>query len=167
MTSRGQSIQFPPPLPSGPLIATETLKLVEFYQKEWQVVIDTQMHFNDLIIKFRTLTLTTFAALVGAALTVSKIATLTTVEMALLLAIPGVFWLTAALLDYFYYHRLLLGAVAQAAKFDSSRWLAELGMFGMTKSIQTHISPRASHSLLISYYALPLFVVLGVLLKWF
>src|SRR5262245_51481712 len=81
------------PIPSSPASATERLELLQLYQKEWQVVIDTQMHFNDLIIKFRTLTLTSFAALVGAALTVSKIATLTPVEIALLLVIPGVFWI--------------------------------------------------------------------------
>src|SRR5688572_9649785 len=132
-----------PPEPRATLTAEE-MKLLELYQREWQVVIGTQMHFNDLIIRFRTLTLATFAALVGAALTLTKTANLAPLEMTLLLAIPGVFWVTAWLLDYFYYHRLLLGAVAEAAKFDEAPWFVSLGMFGMTKAIRGHVTPTAA-----------------------
>ena len=47
-------------------------ELLEIYQKEWEINIQTQMHFNELIIKFRSVMLTAFITLFGAAIAVFK-----------------------------------------------------------------------------------------------
>ena len=166
---RGADLKGPVnPIPDTfPKLSTDEAKLLELYLTEWKVVIDTQMHFNDLIIRFRTLTLTTFAALVGAAITIAKTASLTEIELGILLGLPVVFWITAWLIDFFYYHRLLLGAVAEAKKFDQSPTLAKMGFFGMTDCIRAHAPPRSSRVLLVIYYALPLVASAAILLRWF
>jgi hypothetical protein len=111
--------------------------------------------------------MTTFAALVGAAITIAKIATLTDIELGMLLGLSAVFWISSGIIDFFYYHRLLLGAVAEAEKFDKTAWLAEKGFFGMTECIRIHAPPRTSRILLVVYYALPLVALASILLRWF
>jgi hypothetical protein len=156
------------PIPaSPPTLSADEIKILELYLSEWKVVIETQMHFNDLIIRFRTLTLTTFAALVGAAITIAKVALLTEIQLRVLLLLSAVFWISSALIDFGYYHRLLLGAVAEAEKFDKTAWLAEKGFFGMTECIRIHAPPRTSRILLVVYYALPLVALASILLWWF
>lgn len=155
------------PLPADlPQFSETEVKIVDLYMTEWKVIIETQMHFNDLIIRFRTLTLTTFAALVGAAITIGKAAALSQLELGILLWLPCMFWISAWVIDFFYYHRLLVGAVAEAAKFDEAPWFAQRGLFGMTACIRTHAPPARSRVLLLVYYVLPLLVLVG-LLWWF
>ena len=145
-------------------LSQEERQRIELHLQEWKVVIETQMHFNDLIIRFRQITLTTFAALTGAAVAVTKTVQLSDTAMVLLVALPTVFWLSAAALDLLYYHRLLIGAVNQAAKFDTSTWLGAHGFFGLTATISTQVTRVGSRRLVLVYYLLPFVVALGVLL---
>ena len=134
--------------------------LIERYLSEWKVVIETQMHFNDLIIRFRSITLTAFISMTGAALTLLKMEIFVD---NLLLLIPIVFWCTAGILDFCYYNRLLLGSVRQAKKFDQSKKMKELGLFGMTACIGSHVNSTATKFLVIAYYFFPVIAIIVII----
>lgn len=152
----------PDPLPT--IIDSERMAL-DLLQKEWLAVIQAQMHFNDLVIRFRSMTLTAFGAFVGAAVAIGQIANLSGVDRSIVLSLPVAFWIAAGLLDLGYYHRLLIGAVTQAAKFDDNAYLRELGLFGLTANIRNTVRPFTAKVLVILYYLVPL-VMVGTLVVW-
>lgn len=86
--------------------------------REWEKSIDTQMHFNDLIIRFRSIILSVFIAGLGFIYGISKQIPLVKKDTYILIGLALVFWICCFILDYFYYHKLLLGAVNHAKKFD-------------------------------------------------
>ena len=133
---------------------------LELIQKEWQAVIQVQMHFNDLIVRFRAMTLTAFGAFVGAAIAIQNITELTARDELIVRLLPIAFWTAAGILDLFYYHRLLLGSVAHAAKFDDNPDLRALGLFGLTTTIRNAVRPLTSRILVIIYYLVPLLIVI-------
>ena len=47
-------------------------KIIGHLLKEWEVIINTQMHFNDLILRFRSTILTVIATLTGAIFAIYK-----------------------------------------------------------------------------------------------
>jgi hypothetical protein len=148
------------PLPVDiPEIAEEQRKTIELYIKEWEVIIKSQMHFNDLIIRFRSFTLTGFIAFIGATVAVQKITPLKIDDFLLIISIIITLWITAFIIDFFYYHRLLLGAVSQAMKFDNSQKLKEYGFFGLSSCISDYVHPPASKLLVIIYYLFPLLMI--------
>ena len=77
-------------------------------------MIQMRMHFYDLIIRFRTTVLTVLVAFLGALAAAAKSENLglTQQDTKFLLCFPAAFWATAFVVDFCYYHRLLLGAVA-------------------------------------------------------
>jgi hypothetical protein len=144
-------------IPSAlPELTQEQAKVIDLYLREWQVVIQTQMHFNDLIIRFRSVALTSFVALAGAAVTVSNAFELDGAALGVVMVLPFIFWIAALAIDLFYYHELLLGAVAEAAKFDEAAWLSERGFFGLTKCIRNHATPRSARIMVLLFYFVPL-----------
>lgn len=163
-TERPSPPENPVPSPLPPVCAADRI-LVELLQREWQTVVQTQMHFNDLVIRFRSMTLTAFAALVGAAVALGQLTNLPERDKIIVMALPIAFWIAAGILDLGYYHRLLLGAVAQAAKFDGEPALASLGLFGMTARITRTVRPFTTAVLVISYYLVPLAIV-GSIIAW-
>ena len=83
-------------LPPEPGKVTEAQgRLLDLYLKEWQVVIQTQMHFNDLIVRFRSVALTSFVALTGAVITISHAQGMEGKPLTALRFMPLVFWTTA------------------------------------------------------------------------
>lgn len=124
------------------------------------------MHFNDLILRFRAITLTAFVTLIGAAVAIGKYFSLSESSLGwLILTLPVTLWSTAFIIDFFYYHRLLLGSVTEALKFDGSHKLKSYGLFGMTTCISEHVHPPASKALVALYYAIPVMVL--ILLSFF
>ena len=83
-----------------PQIGKYKLEIYQLYLREWEVIIKTQMHFNDLIIRFRGLTLAAFVALVGATIAAQKAMDLEKSEFLLILIIIGILWITAFILDF-------------------------------------------------------------------
>ena len=134
---------------------------MEHLKDEWKTTIDTQMHFNDLIIKFRSVVLSVFLTGLGVVFGLSKKMG-SNDNLYFILTIAFVFWICCFLLDYFYYQKLLLGAVKHAEKFDENEFFQKKGLFGLTKSISFEISGLLSKSLIWIFYILPL-VVLGIL----
>lgn len=149
------------PIPETfPTIQEPDFSMLNIYQKEWEIIIKTQMHFNDLILRFRGITLTAFITLVGATLTIQKFASLKKADVFLILIIILTLWLTAFIIDFFYYHRMLLGSVTQALKFDKSELFKRYGLFGMTSSISEYVRPSASKLIILLYYFVPSFMVI-------
>jgi hypothetical protein len=148
-------------------IAGQQLDILDRRLIEWNTVIQTQMHFNDLIIKFRSVALTTYVALIGGAIAVSRVLSLPLETFIFLLFLPAGFWASAFLLDYFYYHKLLLGSVAQARKFDNWKYAEVNGFFGLTKCISQHIRGPTSKQLVRLYYTIPIVLLVGVSSAWY
>ncbi len=164
--SRGEIRKPINPLPNeDPCLSEEDQGLLKLYMKEWETIIDTQMHFNDLILRFRSITLTSFLVLVGCAITIQEIAALEPAAFFIIIGILSILWLTAFIIDFGYYHRLLLGSVAQALKFDNNERLQRYGMFGLTTCISEHVHPPTSRILVFIYYFLPV-VGISVLFYW-
>ena len=164
--SRGPLKRPANPIPLDiPIINEGEQRIVQLYLQEWQVIIETQMHFNDLILRFRSIVLTAFVTLIGAAIAIQKVIFFSKSDLLLVLALPGVLWVTAFVIDFGYYHRLLMGSVAQALKFDDAGKLKEYGLFGLTSCISEHVHPPTSKVLVFIYYFIPL-ISLAVLTVW-
>jgi len=148
----------------SPKLSGHDKLLLEFYLKEWQVIIETQMHFNDLILRFRSITLTAFVTLIGAIVAIGKLGIIQPNSIQLLFLLVFILWATSFIIDYLYYHRLLLGSVKEASKYDDSKYSTSLGLFGITKSISHQVRPLTSKWLIIIYYALP---TIGMIIIYF
>ncbi|HUR62440.1 MAG TPA: hypothetical protein VM286_08780 [Candidatus Thermoplasmatota archaeon] len=115
--------------------------LASIAMAEWSKIIDVQQHFNDLILRFRTIVLTAFGA--GFSILVSVSGTISIGRHELLVVGIGLMalMLIAYIIDAGYYFRLLMGAVRAADKFDTSDLAQTKGMFGLTSSITkvTHL----------------------------
>ena len=111
-----------------PILSSNEARAIELYQNEWESVLETQRHFNNLIIKFRGSTLTGFIFLTGLAVTAEEL--LKGENTLAILSLIFFFWIATAILDLCYYHKLLLGAVEYADdKFDKHEWLKSKGFF--------------------------------------
>lgn len=140
-------------------LSEEEKNVVNCHLEEWKIIIQTQMHFNDLIIRFRSLILTAFITLIGATLALQKTERIEGNQVIEFLFLVLILWGTAFVLDFFYYHRLLLGSVAQALKFDNSDLAKRLGLFGLTTCISNVVHPPASKVMVILFYGLPALAV--------
>ncbi|MFC1480523.1 hypothetical protein ACFL5Y_03650 [Candidatus Omnitrophota bacterium] len=133
----------------------------------WKVAMDTQMHFNDLLIKMRTTVISIILAVFGGAAIALKDLKIPPVRIcdfdlrisAVVIIIGLVFLAAQAFLDIFYYFRLLLGAVDFTAQLDKKH-----NFFGLTKSIQKSIPPCWAYIVLIIYYVIPF--ALGIAAIW-
>ena len=121
--------------------------------------IETQMHFNDLIIRFRSIVLTAIVTLSGASIAFVETANLKNSDalFRMLIAALLIVWITAFILDLGYYHRLLIGSVNQALKFDNSDLGKKYGLFGLTTCIKNSVHPPASKKMIIIFYSIPAF----------
>jgi len=156
--------QIPTPLPS---FSDYEAKIIEIYQNEWRTIIQTQMHFNDLLVRLRTVTITALATLVGAAVAIIQIAKLRDGAAIVVFWAPWFIWLIVFVLDFFYYHRLLIGSVKAALKFDDNKFFQKQGLFGMTQVITDTVTPPTSRWMIGIYYFAPFMVAIIVfVLLW-
>jgi len=153
--------RFPEPLPA---LSDHEKAVIPFYQTEWKTIIETQMHFNDLIIRFRSIVLTAFITLVGASVALQNTEKIDEKQFLTLFSILFVLWVTAFVMDFCYYHRLLLGSVAQAMKFDESELGKRLGLFGLTTCISKVVHPPASKIMVSLFYGIPAIAMLVLML---
>jgi hypothetical protein len=156
-------------------ISVEETKLI---LEEWKTVIQTQMHFNDMIMRMRTTGVSIVLAVFGAAayslqygklyLTIcgnSFHASVLVVAFGLGMLI-GVFGL-----DYFYYYKMLVGAVKRGYEIDQAykdKLVDGCKMFGMSTMIRDEIGkPGTSKRFLGLFYglvfALGIIFMLGIL----
>jgi hypothetical protein len=149
---------------SVPTLSEPEKAIIPLYQAEWKVIIETQMHFNDLIIRFRSIVLTAFITLVGASVALQKTERIDERQLHTLFCILFVLWGTAFVVDFFYYHQLLLGSVAQAMKFDQSELGKRLGLFGLTTCISAIVHPPASKIIVGLFYGIPTIALVVLLM---
>jgi len=156
----------------------EGIKLI---LEEWKTVIKTQMHFNDMIMRMRTTGVSVVLAVFGAAayslrydqlyLTIwghSLHASVLVIAFGLGMLI-GIFGL-----DYFYYYKMLLGAVKRGYQIDEAfkdRVVDGYKIFGMTTMIRDEIGrPGLSKIFIGIFYGLVFLLgaafIVGVLLGY-
>jgi hypothetical protein len=136
----------------------------EACMEEWKVTVNTQMHFNDLIIKFRSIVLSVFIAGIGLIFNAYKSREIVEGELIVMVAMALVFWLACFLLDYGYYHQLLIGAVRHAQKFDDNEHFRKAGHFGLTKRIALNVGVVQTKVVLWCFYMLPIVAVVALVL---
>jgi hypothetical protein len=113
--------------------------------EEWKIVIQTQMHFNDMIMKLRTSGISIVLAFFGAAslsLQYPQLYLRFFHASVLIIASGLVLLASVFVLDYFYYYKMLLGAVERGYQIDDmykEKPLDELKMFGMSRMISEAI----------------------------
>jgi hypothetical protein len=135
---------------------SELLNLFEFHRfveksnesmarvvEVWKKTVDVQQHFNDIELRIRNFAVTLLAAVIGVAslgikekLHVSVLGF--NMPLATVIFIMAIFpWLSFYFMDRCWYHRLLLGAVAQGSLIEK-RWSRELPELSLTDSIGNH-----------------------------
>ena len=157
-----------------------TLDGTKLLIEEWKTVIETQIHFNEMIIRARTTGVSVVMAVYGAAaLSIGqypgKFINISGSQFHVSAAIIlfGISLLTGIFcMDYFYYYRLLLGAVERGEEIDKAYEGFTVGttrLFGMTTMISKKVSKRRATICLIIFYGIPLLIgiVSLIYLSWF
>ena len=135
--------------------------------KIWEIALNTQMHFNELLIRSRTTVVTVAMAVIGATLIAFRETNIKfnicnkEIHIGVIILFIGiVFLLVQFIIDYFYYFKMLLGAVNYTTALD--RKYENKGLFGLTTYINRSISQRWAKIILFLYYIIP--IALGILL---
>ena len=149
--------------------STEEIRLI---LEEWKTVIQTQMHFNDMIMKMRTTGVTIVLAFFGAAAISLQYERLFlricgfSFHAAVLIIACGLGMLVGVFfLDYFYYYKMLLGAVKRGYQIDQAykdRLVDGVKMFGLSTEIRDAIGrPHLSKVFIWIFYGLVF--ILGII----
>lgn len=133
---------------------------MEYLKEEWKVTIQTQMHFNDLIMRYRSIILSVFITSLGVIYGISEKLKIESKEFGIYLMLASIFWICCFFLDFFYYNKLLLGAVEHAKKFDNNSYFKNKGLFGLTDRIASKAPASISNFLIISFYSIPAIAVI-------
>jgi hypothetical protein len=127
---------------------TDTIRADALILEEWKTVIQTQMHFNEMLMKMRTAAVTIALAFFGAAavslqydkmfLTIGSLQ----FHAGVLIIALGLGMLAGVFcLDYYYYFRMLLGAVGRGYEIDEAYKdkIPGYKVFGMTSMIRDSV----------------------------
>jgi hypothetical protein len=148
--------------------------------EEWKTVIKTQMHFNEMILRARTTGVSVVMAVYGAAALAiaqypEKFIKWSCLEFHVSAAIIifGILLLGSIFcIDFFYYYRLLMGAVEHGETIDNAfknRTINGKRLFGLTTAITNKVSKCSAQIWLIIFYAIPFAVgaISLIYLFWF
>ncbi len=131
----------------------------------WKIAINTQMHFNDLIMKIRAIVTSLITAIFGAsALSLRDIELVVPlfnreVHISVFIISAGLIFLIAYwILDFCYYFPLLLGAVECSEKIEN-----EIGhkYLNLTQMISKKVSVKRAYLSLSLFYGI--IILLGVI----
>jgi len=145
--------------------AEETRLILE----EWKTVIQTQMHFNDMIMKMRTTAVSVVLAVFGAAAyslqydkLYLRIGNVSFHASVLIIAFGLGMLVGVFCLDYFYYYKMLLGAVQRGYDIDQAykdRLVDGCKIFGMSTKIRDSLGkPGKSKYFIWIFYGLVFFL---------
>ena len=132
--------------------------------QRWRTVIDTQMHFNDMLMRTRTagvsIVITVFgAAAVGLAQFPTRVITMpgASIHIAAIVILFGLLLLaTLFVLDYFYFYRMLIAVVRHGEEMEAeSRKPTAPIAFNLTCCISDCISRRRAAAVLLAFYGIP------------
>jgi len=130
----------------------------------WRAAIDTQMHFNDMLIRTRTAGMSIVVAVFGgAALTVEKFPQHVELFFGIDVHLAGVVMFFGLLLlfslfvlDYFYYYRMLIAAVERTEELEAeSRRPGTPIAFDLTGPISRKVSRTRATLVLWVFYGVP------------
>lgn len=161
-----------------PLATFSTSERMNFLMEEWKQVTGMQMHFNDMIIRMRTLAVSVVISVFGAAgfaigqyeHRFIRFAGEDVHVAAIVIAFGLILWLTIFTVDYGYYYKLLVGAVRRGWQIDDAFRTVKLfdGMhlFGAARVISEAIGPTgASKYFVWTFYGLVYFTGLMYLVS--
>jgi len=145
---------------------------IQSYIEIWKKTIDVQRHFNEIELKIRNLAVTVLVAVSGAAGFALKENMKITIlgqeyQLALWLLIVGFMgFLAFYLMDRYWYHKLLYGAVEQAL-FIENRLKGDLPELGLTSCIKKWSSSKffgitIRSTMKIHIFYLPFLAILGL-----
>ena len=139
--------------------------------EEWKVVIQTQMHFNDLLMKIRTATMSVVLSIFGAAgYSMLMIDTSSSNFMgwafhpsALIISAGITLSVSMLIIDFKYYYKMLLGAVKRGYEFDNEFKALERTYgrkyFGMSTIIKNEIGISGNSArFVLTFYSIPIIV---------
>jgi hypothetical protein len=138
----------------------------------WAKYEDIAMHFNDLIIRVRFQALAGVAALaVGSGFILERISDEPTrwMLMTVLFVVLALLWIALAVLDFFYYNRLLLGTVDAILKLEeASKQMTTVDQLELSTLIKREVEEplcRWRKSLWgpLLFYSIVLLCLLGVM----
>jgi hypothetical protein len=130
----------------------------------WRAAVDTQMHFNEMLIRTRAAGMSIVVAVFGgAALAVEKFPQHVTLFLGLDIHLAAVVMFFGLLLlfslfvlDYFYYYRMLLAAVEKTEALEAqSRRPGEPIAFDLTGAISHKVSRVRATIVLWVFYGVP------------
>lgn len=112
----------------------------------WSKYQDVAMHFNDLILQLRTLSLGGVAALAALGSALAHGPANEQVRLSVLAAILSalaVLWLAIWILDFQYYNRLLLGAVDALKQLETASKASDVPELQLSTIIEEAVAARA------------------------
>jgi len=146
-----------------PLKETTREKVERVFQ-EYKLVLETQMHFNDMLMKYRSLAFTVIPALGGLAVFILEKITNIGIAFGFALLLFAV-WIGVFLVDFCYYFRMLLGAVKRSEELEEE--IKEMGFspsfLGLTGHINKTMPAWAAKLVVLLFYLVPFLVGIGVL----
>jgi|GEM_PF-2986765 len=133
----------------------------------WEKAIDVQMHFNELIIKFRTQVLTIMITMTGGILVLARMTengvfhgpVFSGLPVYYLFIVPISIWVAVFLIDRVYYHNMLIGAVKYGQAI-SKHLKTTKGEPDLNDVIGKEAPLLKVNIGMYSFYALPLFSVI-------
>ncbi len=162
-------------------ITQNEIEQTKLVLEEWKTVVQTQMHFNDMIMRLRTTGISIVLAFFGAASISLQYPQLYLTSQyfsfhasVLIIASGLVLLISVFVLDYFYYYKMLIGAVERGYEIDKmykEKPLDELRLFGMSKKISEAIGkPHLSKYYVWAFYGFVLtfgiIFIIGILLGY-
>lgn len=133
----------------------------ESERNEYELAVKTQMHFNELLMKFRSFGVTVVVAIYSYAVGRPSGEVITTIGAtpSQVVAIAGIILAAVfALLDIFYFFPLLLGAVRRALTLEKST------TYRLTSTITSAVPKKIAYFLIIVFYIV--IVLSGALLAF-
>jgi len=150
----------PSPPPAHTNIRDQQLAAVQ----RWRGLIDTQMHFNDMLMRTRTVSLSIVMAVFGAAAVAlaqfpDRLTTIpgSTVHVSAVVMAFGLLLLVSIfVLDYFYYYRLLLAVVRLTEEVEAASRdpLAPIELW-LTSRLSECVSARRASLVIFAFYGIP------------
>lgn len=167
MTSGTEQHGASPPLSGGPSPGTSGTanKMLEVEYGIWKTTIETQMHFNDLLIRYRQFSITSLTTVVAAVVVAATHFNFASEHYRFIILMLMAAWASIGILDWTYYRRLLLGAVEYAEeRFDQQPQLGGI-RYGLSRKISERVGRRLAGLSLLLYYLIPEFLGVWSLMR--
>lgn len=143
----------------------EELKIII---EEWKTIIQTQMHFNEMIMRMRTTSISIFLAIFGAAAysmqykIYLKFSNFEFHASVLIMVVGLAMLISVFFIDFFYYNKMLRGAVEKSYEIDDAFKNTKIQgttLFGMSTLIKDSIGKEGtSKKWIILFYLIPIII---------